>query len=61
MRSLSRSGHESRGVILLFSPPLDMFENFLNYTFMYGFQFRRSVSNSKGTSYVTLIPLFRSH
>ena len=35
MRSLLKSGHESREVILLFSPPLGMFENFLNYTFMF--------------------------
>ena len=61
MRSLLKSGHESCEVILLFYPPLGMFENFLNYTFMFVFQFRRSVSNSKGTFYVTLIPLIRSH
>ena len=30
VRSLLKSGHESREVILLFSPPLGMFENFLN-------------------------------
>ena len=38
MRSLLKSGHESCEVILLFSPPLGMFENFLNYTFMFVFE-----------------------